>query len=104
MQLEHPYHQPTFSQDDEEADARKTIPVCLDDSTDDETEDLELNPLQPKDPEPGDYVVVEYARKRSKVHYIGIIVQCKDDEGDYEIKFLKKSTKHTKSLAFVEPE
>ena len=59
--------------------------------------------FQDKDPEPGDYILVEYAGKDKKRHYIGLITQPKDEEGDFEVKFLRKSTKHVKSCCFVEP-
>ena len=89
---------------DGKLDTTKTLADCLDISSDEETDDQGLSLLfQEKDPEVGDYVLVEYVRKR-KVHYVGIVTQTNDDEGDYEIQFLKKSTKHTKILAFVEPE
>ena len=60
--------------------------------------------FQDKDPEPGDYVFVEYAGKDKKRHYISLITQPNnDEEGDYEVKFVHKSSKHVKSCYFVEP-
>ncbi|KAK2159065.1 hypothetical protein LSH36_159g04014 [Paralvinella palmiformis] len=41
--------------------------------------------FQDKDPQPGDYVLVEYAGKDKKCHYIGLITQAKDEEGDFEV-------------------
>ena len=74
------------------------------------TEDAELTPnpeeaiqFQDKEPEPGDYVLVEYAGKDKKRHYIGLITQPKDGEDDFEVKFLRKSAKHVLSCCFVEP-
>ena len=59
--------------------------------------------FQNKIPEPGDYVLVEYEGKYKKRHYIGVITQPKDEEGDFEVKFLRKSAKHVMSCCFVEP-
>ena len=71
---------------------------------DEERVDLE-EPIkfQNRHPEPGDYVLVEYAGKEKKRHYIRLITQAKDEEGDFEVKFLRKSAKHVMSCCFVEP-
>ena len=71
-------------------------------SSDEELEDPSV-PLQEKDPEPGDFVLVVFARKNSIVHYIVIIKADKDEDGDYEVQFLRRSTRHKMSYAFVEP-
>ena len=42
-----------------------------------EAEDLVT--FQERDPEPGDYVLVEYEGKGKKSHYVGFITQPKDD-------------------------
>ena len=46
------------------------------------------------------YVLVTYERKR-KVHFVGQILKEKDEDGDLEIKFLRKHPKI--SNGFVEP-
>ena len=58
------------------------------------TEDVELTPnpeeaiqFQDKEPEPGDYVLVEYAGKDKKRHCIGLITRPKDGEDDFEVNF-----------------
>ena len=60
-------------------------------------------PFQEKDSEPGDYVKVAFARKNSVVHHVGIIRAAKDEDEDYEINFLCKSSRYKMSYAFVEP-
>ena len=59
-------------------------------------------PFQEKDPEPGDYVIVAFARKNSVVPHVGIIRAAKDEDGNYEIHFLCKSLRYKMSYAFVE--
>ena len=39
------------------------------------------------------YVLCEFAKKRSKTFYIGKVISNEDDEGDIEVRFLKRSTK-----------
>ena len=41
--------------------------------------------FQDKEPEPGDYVLVEYAGKDKERDYIGFITQPKDEEDDFEV-------------------
>ncbi|XP_041348823.1 uncharacterized protein LOC121368245 isoform X1 [Gigantopelta aegis] len=51
----------------------------------------------------GDYVLVKFATKRSVLHYVGLIT--KDEAGgEYEVKFLKSSTKSGKQFRWSEPE
>ena len=70
-------------------------------SSDEEWEDPNV-PLQ-KDPEPGDFVLVKFARKNGIVDYVGIIKADKDEDGDCEVQFLRRSARHKMSYAFVEP-
>ena len=58
--------------------------------------------FQDKDPEPRDYILVKYAGKDKKRHYIGFITSPKGEEGDFEVKFLCKSAKHVMTCCFVE--
>ena len=53
-------------------------------------EDHNSRICEERDPKLGDY-----ARKRSRSHYIGTIVIGKDKNGDYKVKFLHKSKQHT---------
>ena len=44
------------------------------------------------EPKQGNFVLVVYKEKR-KVHFVGEVVKEKDEEGDIEVKFLRKHTK-----------
>ena len=59
--------------------------------------------FQKKDIEPGDYVIVAFARKNGVMHYAGIIWAAKDEEEDHDIHFLCKSSRYKVSYAFVNP-
>lgn len=61
-----------------------------------------------REPHEGNYVVVEFKDKKSKMHYIGKILKtvnetCDDDEEEekeYEIKFMRCSKKSTEKFIF----
>ena len=48
-----------------------------------------------------DYVIVSYDGKKTVCHYIGFVLDEKDDDGDLEVRFLRKSNKTEN--AHVEP-
>ncbi|XP_064606151.1 uncharacterized protein LOC135471033 [Liolophura sinensis] len=87
-------------EDDEETETESMD--SYDSSSPEQSDDSDIV-FQEKDPDPGDYVLVKYARKSRVVHYIGVIKQPKDRDGDYEVQFLRRSTRHTTAFAFVEP-
>lgn len=86
-----------------------TDPIIQDDgdetlsSDGEETESQNAVRFVDKTAQPGDYVLVEYLIRGKKHHYVGVVTQPKDDDGDFEVKFLRKSTKHVLSCCFVEP-
>ena len=53
------------------------------------------------EPKQGNFVLVVYKGKR-KVHFVGEVIEEKDEEGDIEVKFLRKHTKVPNG--FVEPD
>ena len=53
------------------------------------------------EPKQGNFVLVVYKGKR-KVHFVGEVIKEKDQEGDIEVKFLRKHTKVPNG--FVEPD
>lgn len=56
-------------------------------------EEINFLPLT-KEPEEGDYVLVEFAvAATEKKYYVGKILKEKDDEGDLQISYLRKSQK-----------
>ena len=40
-----------------------------------------------------DYVIVSYDGKKTVCHYFGFVLDEKDDDGDLEVRFLRKSNK-----------
>ena len=45
----------------------------------------------------GDYVLIEFDTKSMKVFYVGCVLSEKDEDGDYEVEYLRK--KHVKDSA-----
>ena len=78
----------------------------LDDRSDDdvglpeESELEESGSIPTREPQRGDYVVIEFIEKR-KVHYVAKITSPAGEEVDFDVDFLRKSQKVT--AAFVEP-
>ncbi|KAK3931050.1 Thiosulfate-binding protein [Frankliniella fusca] len=44
-------------------------------------------------PKEGNYILVEFVDKKSKVYYIGKVLKEEDDEGDFEVTYLRRSLK-----------
>ncbi|GFO27443.1 tigger transposable element-derived protein 6 [Plakobranchus ocellatus] len=54
-----------------------------------------------KDPEKGDFIMTEFSSGKDKIHYVGKIISDVDQDGDFEVQFLKRSTK-TGNFFFTE--
>ena len=48
-----------------------------------------------------DYVVVSYAGDKTVVHYIGLVLDAEDEDGDTEVRFLRKA--HKVDNVYVDP-
>nr|CAD7434273.1 unnamed protein product [Timema monikensis] len=57
-----------------------------------------------REPKVGDYVLVKFSGKKL-VFYVGKIIKQKDEDGDFEISYLRKSVKDPRKFMFpVEPD
>jgi hypothetical protein len=57
-----------------------------------------------REPNVGDYVLVKFSGK-TPVFYVGKILKQKDEDGDFEISYLRKSVKDPSKFMFpVEPD
>ena len=57
--------------------------------------------FQPKNPEVGDYVLVQFDTRRSPIHYVGLVQRQNGTE--FAVKFFRRSQRHAPDYAFVEP-
>ena len=48
-----------------------------------------------------DYVVMSYAGEKTVVHYIGLLLDEEDEDGDIEVRVLRKA--HNVDNAYVDP-
>ena len=50
-------------------------------------------PVKHKDLNVGTFVLCEFAGKKSKSYFVGVITKPEDDDGDFEINFYRKLSK-----------
>ena len=84
---------------DSESSSESEENILCNDTSEGSSEDFSSEENAPIVPRVGDYVIVVFNEKRI-LHYVGKIVSDKDEDGDFEISFLRR---HAKGNGFVEP-
>lgn len=91
---------------EESTDEEDDVAILMASENSDDDIDLigEIDPLPlldqlNKEPEVGDFILVLFEDKKKNIYYVGEIL-CKNEAGEFEVKFLRKSLKYDNSFIF----